>query len=229
MKKYSSESLSKFMDLVLDLDFFRKDPNYDNTPCIQVQLDKMSSEESKLIVITGDNASGKSVIRRILHEAMRKAGLSVMQLSQQSRTDSGIQRAMIYGAEEWDSTGYISTKSVNCSFRSSHAWAKDNKNKHGIIWDEPDIGLSDAYAAGLGVKIAEFIKTAPDKLFAAFIITHNRELVKQLVASNPWHLRVGGCLPLHEWLVAPVVARNPDELHEEGLARFRRISKVYKV
>ncbi len=219
--EFKTDSIGPFLKDILSLKYFVPDPEENNTIPIETKLDV---GESKLVVITGENASGKSLIRRIISVALRKMNVECIHLSQEGRATEGIQRAFIYGAEEWESTGYISSKTVQKSIITS----QKRENRHGIFWDEPDIGLSDNYAAGVGVKIRDFLTNSPDKLFVSFLVTHRKSLVEQLIPLKPWNLRLSGYPDLETWIKTPVIPLDPEKLHTNGLKLFRRLAKFIR-
>lgn len=220
--KINTENIGKFLEDILTLRYFEKDPEYGNTPAIYA---KLYPGESKLVVISGDNASGKSFMRRLVSVACHQEKIEAIALSQESRQGgmgNDIVRGLIYGTEHEMSTGHNSANVVVTAIRTSQG----RTHKHIIFWDEPDIGLSDEYAAGCGKKMAEFLKEPPEHLFAAFVVTHRKALIRQLVKLNPWHLRLGKEMTLQGWLSRRVVPVDPQNLKDEGLARLRRISKI---
>jgi energy-coupling factor transporter ATP-binding protein EcfA2 len=213
--------IDAFMKDMLSLLVFQPDADNNNLPAIETTLDK---GQGKLVIITGDNASGKSLVRRLVHSKLHKKKTELIHISQQGRTTEGLHRAFIYGAEDWESTGAISANTLQKSLKTS----RSRGEKHCLFWDEPDIGLSDNYAAGLGVAIRNFIADPPALLQMAFLVTHNKALVKQLMPLKPWNLRLGGCPSLQEWLDAEIVPASLDELYEKSHDRFRRIAKFEK-
>lgn len=155
---------------------------------------------SSLIVVTGENATGKSFFRRFLSAALRKCepAISPVHLSQQGRCEGGFVSAAIYGGETDESTGANSAHVITTAFR--HAVARDSK--HAFIFDEPDIGLSDNYAAGAGLEIREFTEAKPDLTFFTLVMSHNRALIGELLPANPSHIHFGSYEPLslQQWM-----------------------------
>lgn len=229
--RFSTESLSAFLHDILDTRFFEPDSEYNDTPAIEAVLEVgppfyPMANNSKLVVITGENATGKSIVRRLVQVAGKDSKTEVIHLSQEGRSGSGngIMRACVYGAEDWESTGYISAHTVKGAIKTS----RSRDHKHIIFWDEPDIGLSDNYAAGVGIQIREFVQNSPEKLFAAFVVSHSKPLIEQLLPANPFHLRLGSYMDLKSFVTSPVIPRDPELLHMEGHARFKRITKFLK-
>jgi hypothetical protein len=174
------------------------------------------------ILITGENACGKSFIRRLYQQSLKLNGIECIHLSQQGRSSGGIMRCMVYGSEDDESTGAITSHIVIAGIKN----CIDRTNKHLILWDEPDIGLSDSYAAGVGKKIREFIKDLPELTFGVIVITHNKHLIRQLLPLKPNHLRLGDNKTLNEFLNEAIEPKNLDELQEKAHKTWKDINKI---
>ncbi len=76
-----------------------------------------------VLLVTGENASGKSVAFLILNNLVRHFGkedkidVLVMDIGMSRRTRSGIERALIFGDEGRDSTGNISVRVMQTASR----------------------------------------------------------------------------------------------------------------
>ena len=208
--------MEEFLQTLLNWRYFQG-PN----PAIDAKLDVGNS---KLVIITGDNACGKSFIRKLVQCLCSKENLECIHLSQQGRATSGIMRAMIYGSEEDESTGYISAKTINSAINTSRLREKP----HSLFFDEPEIGLSENNSAAVGIKLKEFFDNPPANLQFAFVATHCRTLVRYL-GINHWHLRLGGSPDLQNWLEAPIVPGNLEQLDELSLKKWQQIEKLIKM
>jgi len=154
-----------------------------------------------LLVVTGENATGKSIVRRALSSFARRDGLEVIDISPEGKSRGGIVGALIYGTEEYQSTGSNSARTV----RKALSTARSRTSQHVLILDEPDAGLSDEYAAGAGVEIAEFCSSCPATTMMTVVVSHRRALLSELAKISPSQLCLGGCPPLKDWLnrIAP--------------------------
>jgi hypothetical protein len=184
--------------------------------------------DSRLIVVVGENASGKSFVRRIFSSICSQIKIEAMPISMEGRgAPMGGIRGFIYGSEEYDSTGVNSSRTVTTGIRT----CKGRENRHVIIWDEPDLGLSDAGAAGMGQATA-YAKEPSEHTLAMVVITHSKPLVRELLALGPHYLHVGADKPeeapatLDAWLSQTLPARSPDDIIATGLARYRRIQPI---
>ena len=206
-----------------ELDYFH--PNDKGITPIPAQWVKGTGN---FVVVLGENASGKSFLRRIVSALARKAEVEVMPISMEGRgQEFGGLRGFVYGSEEWQSTGENSSHTVLTGISTCRSRA----TPHVIFWDEPDLGLSDGWAAGMGETFLEFAQDLPKMTCAAFVVTHSRALVERLVPANPHYLYLGSDVApptLRAWLDKPVVARPLATLKEESHQRFRLIDEILK-
>lgn len=212
------------LDQVLDLDYFHKgdDGSPAAIPALRVEGD------SRLVVIVGDNAGGKSFCRRLVQVICHEVKVECMAISAEGRRKiSGAPwLVMVYGDEEYEATGVNSSLTVLTAISSS----KTRDKGHVIFWDEPDIGLSDSWAAGAGVKIREYLEEPVKTLLASFVVSHNKALVRELLPLNPTYLHVGtdpdeAPASLQEWLDRPVQPLDLDLLKDRSRERFHAIQK----
>lgn len=197
-----------------------------NTP---IGLKTQVEPGSLLCLVLGDNASGKSMLRKLLTEVGRKhePRIGSIHTSMSARCSSGIARLAMYGSEDDDSTGYNSAHTVEGAIRTSRQRAEP----HILIFDEPDTGLSDRWARSAGREIAALLRDPPASLVAVFLITHRRPLVEELLPLRPSAVLVGHEWPtsLQDWVAGdtrdvPSLA----ELHDEGFRRWQAIEGVFK-
>lgn len=189
-------------------------------PAIPYHIEKGGT----LIVILGDNASGKTFLGRIIHGVCGLKKIECLRVGMELRTSPGIARAFVYGDESYQSTGYISAKSVTTGILT----CQKRENPHVIVWDEPDLGLSDNAAAGLGIVIREFAQNLPAKTIAAVVTTHSKPLVLQFKDMKPTYIHVGVTKPrtVDEWLYAPIKPILPEALKAASKKRYTRIQAV---
>ena len=181
---------------------------------------------SRLCVITGPNASGKSLVRKILAARYRQMGTEYIHTSQEKRSSSsGIQRVFIYGDEAEDSTGFNSVKMVLTAIQTGQGREKP----FGLMLDEPEIGCSEETAAALGIRVARDLDSM-SLLHGLYVITHSRALVMRLLPLEPTHLRLEDDLSLTTWafrLTRPV--ESLEDLVKTGQDRWRAVQGMLKV
>src|SRR3990172_1080888 len=93
----------------------------------------------RLIVVTGDNGSGKSMLRRAYvawaHGKMKEK-VKVLSSSMEFRAGGGLERAFCYGGEDWEATGIISAQ----AFMKIVASSVNMETPHLVVLDESDLG-----------------------------------------------------------------------------------------
>lgn len=183
--------------------------------------------DSKLFAVTGENATGKSFFCKLLdsYSIKNKIVQEVIRVGMGKRTESGIVKALMFGDENTHSTGGISFNTIKTGIRTS----KGRKHNHILIFDEPDIGMSDSYAAAMGNYIAVFANNIPEHCIGLGIVSHSKVLLSKLALLNPTHLRFGDNLTLNDWLKNPTPEKSLKELEELsniGLKLFREIQSL---
>jgi|GEM_PF-5724138 len=187
---------------------------------------------SPLFLVLGENASGKSFFRRCV-QASAKSHTSikeVIHLSMEARAGMNMMGAMkgfVYGDEGFRSTGENSGMTVRTAISTCRA----RTHSHLLYWDEPDIGMGEAAAAGAGTVVAEFVADLPEQTRGVFVTTHSRPMVRQLLSVKPHYLHLGvppaeAPQSLGAWLEREIVPMSLDELAEESNRRFRAIQAI---
>ena len=148
------------------------------------------ASDTRLVIVTGDNATGKSFFCRFLQEicASSHPRVECIRISMQLGTKGGIASSLAFGDEALCSTGVLSVNTVLTGVHTS----RKRTGAHVMIWDEPDVGVSTGYQAALGRYLAEYVRTLPDTALAVVVTTHAPRLLRPLVALHPHHIRMGG-------------------------------------
>jgi hypothetical protein len=185
----------------------------------------------KLVLVLGSNAGGKSFFRRLVKAVTHKSQIECLDPSMEGRTrtgaEYGIMRALVYGDESWRATGENSAQTVLAGVQT----CRGRDNMHCIFWDEPDLGLSDDWAAGMGQSIRDFAADPPELTFGIFVVTHSKALIEQLAGVDHHYLHLGsarGPKTVRGWLRQKVKPRHLEGLKVESLNRFREISAILK-
>lgn len=175
-------------------------------------------------LVLGDNATGKSLVRRLLSHKYKDRGVEAIPLSMEGRAGGGMfgMKGFVYGDEDWKSTGHNSIGTFEGMVRTS----RGREKPHMVYLDEPDTGLSDRWARSLGRALADFLADPPEHLAALFVTTHRVCLARELLRVSPHALLVGPGWPatLDDWFAGD--PREPEPiaaLGERGIALFRRI------
>lgn len=198
---------------------------------------------SRLVLVLGDNAGGKSFFRRLVNLVThrgRKAGVyeraipagpfpvhEFIHLSMQGRTASDFSSTMIYGDESWRSTGENSAHTVTMGVKTG----LDRMHTSIVYWDEPDIGMSAACAAGVGRHIRVFVENDAPLIQAVFVTSHSPALVRMLESIRPHYLYLGdadGPPTLEAWFEAQAhpTPISPDDLQKRSHERFQMIQAI---
>lgn len=184
--------------------------------------------DPRLMVVVGENASGKSLFLRILAAKVNLAGAVPITLSIRERTGagssdvSGLRRVMMFGDEAAQSTGATSVTALNAAFGNL-----DRPTGTILALDEPELGLSDGYARALGEYIGQQTADAlPDTCAGVVVVTHSRSLITGLLTTcgvTPTLVSLGRSATLEQWLADPEVRTVEDllSLADVGRERFR--------
>lgn len=193
-------------------------------------------DDSRALLVYGDNASGKSFLARVLSSSLHSAfgdksgEFITMNLSMNKRTGGDFApsfvRSMMFGSEAERSTGQISARIIQMGFKT----AAESDYPHLLIFDEPDIGLSESYHRAIGDFMAENINRLSDKTVGVVVVTHARKIAQQLYEKcNPSLANVAYRPDLfqdvREWIEKGAPDRSLDEfLALQEIARKRRIA-----
>lgn len=182
-------------------------------------------EQARVLVVVGENASGKSFLRRLLVQNLVASQIPVMHLSQEGRADGGgyegIKRLMLYGSETRHCTSQISTHVITTGIKTS----RSHEQPHVLIWDEPEIGMGEEVKLGSAQWLAQELQSDwPEKLLGVVVMTHSREFVQALLGvSNAFFMELGEDRTAEEWLARTIVPVFPEELEKRALAKSRQI------
>lgn len=196
----------------------------------------ISAGAPRLAVVVGDNASGKSLLVRML--AMRARGHEVLPVSVsiRERTGAGLgemsrmAQAMMYGDESEQSTGATSVQVVQAALERN----ADRPGGSIVILDEPEMGLAEGYAHALGTYIASQSKTITRRCAGVVVVTHSRPLVQGIrdtLSRKPTFVATaagaGVQADLDGWLAREDRYSVEDllALPEVNLERWRHLSK----
>lgn len=183
------------------------------------------SHGSDFVVIVGENASGKSLFRRLLSTIAHKTKTETMAISMEGRkTMYGPASAFVYGDESYDATSKNSAQTVLAGIRT----CEKRDSSHIIIWDEPDIGLSESWAKSMGITFKAFAENLPQNTLSAVVITHSKPLLRKLLKVDHHFIYLGSqkIISLEEWLKFSPKVLPLEELSKICNERYRKIHKV---
>jgi hypothetical protein len=190
----------------------------------------MVEGDNRVVVIVGENASGKSLIFRMLSQRVNADGALAVTTSIRARAEGGIASAFMYGDENEQSTGATTAKWIMAAFANN----LDREGGSILGLDEPELGLSEGYARALGELVAREIVGIPSVCGGVVIVTHSRAFVEGLVAAGarkPTFVTMSAePVTIEQW------AREPDvrsveqllELPTVGLQRWREVNDLMR-
>lgn len=178
---------------------------------------------ARIAIVTGPNASGKSIVRRLFSYKCEQANIAKMHFSQQARSTSGFQRAFVYGgSEDEDATGQISCNAIVAAFRNMRKWEQE----HVAIYDEPELGLSEEVQLGVAEFMRDQFQDWPPKCLGFIVMTHSRYIVRALKdLPETAFVNLGGQYnTADEWLARPIVAIAPSTVIESGRSNWHKFA-----
>ena len=187
----------------------------------------------RLLVITGDNASGKSVMASVVGAAFRdramrggKQKVEVVPVTMRARTDDGGARLFLFSGDGYFATGAVS---VGAAVKGL-----DRLGDHPgslVVLDEPEVGLAPGYAYAMGSLIADRVGSLPAGDGGVVLVSHSRELVRGVVeglgeAGEPSFIHLGAPTTITEWITTTPTKTIEDllALPDNNLDLFRALT-----
>lgn len=183
-----------------------------------------SIELHKLTVLTGSNASGKSVVRKLMNQAIpMKLSMGpdtqrcVAALSFMTRAGLDSYRGCNFMRDsEWSAT------SEN-SVRLAKSLLKTDTGRY-LILDEPEIGMAEEMQLALAQYINSVKEDVLKNSYGLMVITHSRIIVKELhddvfvnIDNAGWNKE--------DWLNREIVPTDLDKFTERSSRLFEAIRK----
>lgn len=165
----------------------------------------------RLLLVAGDNGSGKSLFVEFLrgwgkqfHRVDATISISIRERTGAGMSDmSGMRKSMIFGQEDEQSTGSVSARVTQTAFSNLDSWSEPGRRIM-MVLDEPELGLSQAYAAPLGELIAQLLLGLKSDTGGVVLVTHSKGLVRSLVdrlGEAPSFVHLGPTpISLSDWL-----------------------------
>lgn len=141
-----------------------------------------------VLVVAGDNCSGKSFLVEMLRGWIRHYKLDSVVVSIRERSGGGpyemasMRRAMMFGDETDQSTGAISAGVIERAFTTLNGRAQENVASL-LVLDEPELGLSESMAGALGEYLAQQALEMAETAVGLAVVTHSRPLVQRMVEA----------------------------------------------
>lgn len=192
-------------------------------------------EIGKITILTGGNATGKSVIRKLLNlKLMEKTGSDksvVSSISMQMRVNTpdsllGTGLDSMMKDLPWESTSEHTVcllEGLLDVFNESEG----NGGKRFLVIDELETGMSKEVQAGTCIWLNEILnpETVRDKTYGVLLITHSDTVVRTVRHDS--FINIDG-MTEEEWLNREIVPVTPDELKNWSSALYAAIGKREK-
>lgn len=183
-------------------------------------------ELGKLIILTGGNATGKSLIRRVLWASLeklkndgRKPGQYVADTSMERRTSSYPGLSALSGVfrdDPWVATSECSLHGIESVIKLDDRF---------IVLDEPEIGCSLELQAGIAKMLNERKSEILEKNLGILVITHSKILVERLDSDMFFNMEG---MTKEEWLNREIVPIDIDTFKQEANDTFKFMQDVLK-
>ena len=185
----------------------------------------------KVTVLTGGNACGKSVIRKLLPGSLSgklgidkgEAGHLVCSTSMQLRTSGSSNYGIIASGMArmsadlpWLSTSEQTVNLVQQLFDNC-VKVEDESKKKFIVIDELEIGMSKETQLGACIWLNKIIKENKEKILGVLVITHSDTVVQNIESDN--FINIDG-MNREEWITREITPVMPDELSAWATALF---------
>lgn len=188
---------------------------------------RMDAGDARLVVIVGQNASGKSIMHKMVAGLAHAHRIEPISLSIRERTGSNespgsMRRQFMYGAEHLDSTGNTTLRTTMKAFDTLEGRTAAAM----LLLDEPEHGLSEGFAHAFGELIGRRAAAPGPVACGTMVISHSRALVRGLrvgLGAAPGFVITGeGPGTLDGWLEADETRSVEDLLALAETSRKRR-------
>lgn len=179
--------------------------------------------DPNVMFVAGDNGSGKSLLVEYFRGwAKHHAKASTMCVSIRERVGGGLddmagmKKTFMFGDETEQSTGATSVSVAERAFTSLKTWCEESPDKDFLmVLDEPEIGLSHAYASAMGQHLAKCFQDVGSSRANLIVVTHNQALAKAFTEQRhkqPAFVHMGQSSTFDEWLQSTRLRTVPELL-----------------
>lgn len=187
---------------------------------------------SGLVVVGGENASGKSyVCKALARYVYDEHKVEPMIASMGARVQEGMLRAFTYGQENDQATSAVSLRVCLKALGALEQRLEQGAKGAFAVLDEPDMGLSEGFAYAFGKVIAEHVNKLPKQGWGLMLVSHSRELVRGLrdhLDFTASFLATGQAQDMDHWLthIQTHTADDLLNLTETGHQRRRKVDDI---
>ena len=134
-------------------------------------------------ILTGDNGTGKSLIRKVLCSSLRNQEyddtIKIADISMEKRT--GLHAGLGDGGVFLRDVEWVATSDNSLSFL--YSLLNSAKDRYLVI-DEPELGMSQDLQKSIGIYLSKRIPETMKENRGMLIITHSREFVRSLSVEH---------------------------------------------
>lgn len=137
----------------------------------------------QVTILTGDNGTGKSLIRKVLCSSLRNQEnddtIKIADISMEKRT--GLHAGLGGGGVFLRDVEWVATSDNSLSFL--YSLLNSAKNRY-LVLDEPELGMSQDLQKSIGIYLSKRIPETMKENRGMLIITHSREFVRSLSVEH---------------------------------------------
>lgn len=154
-------------------------------------------EFGRIIILTGENGSGKSLIRKLIPLQLRdKNGGEIVKVASTSMDRRTGLHSELGGAGVFcRDTEWLATSDNSLEFIKQLINSVEDRF---VVIDEPEIGMSDSLKMSVGHWLNQRLPDLLSKNKAVMVITHSKELVNQIKCEHDF-INIQG-LTEEEWM-----------------------------
>jgi len=167
---------SEYENVIKDIQFI-KNANKNLNRMIEIR-DNLNPQSTNILV--GNNASGKSFLRKQLGIKLIQNGYICRSVSMQTRTQVNEDAGALKSALMDDATDATSQSTVNLIKHLFKSIRNENPKKTFLIIDEPEIGLSKEST----LMISEFIKKEVERIGCGLLIITHSDIVLNVFSES---------------------------------------------
>ena len=134
-------------------------------------------------ILTGDNGTGKSLIRKVLCSSLRNQEnddtIKIADISMEKRT--GLHAGLGGGGVFLRDVEWVATSDNSLSFL--YSLFNSAKDRY-LVLDEPELGMSQDLQKSIGIYLSKRIPETMKENRGMLIITHSREFVRSLSVEH---------------------------------------------
>lgn len=134
-------------------------------------------------ILTGDNGTGKSLIRKVLCSSLRNQEnddtIKIADISMEKRT--GLHAGLGGGGVFLRDVEWVATSDNSLSFL--YSLLNSAKDRY-LVLDEPELGMSQDLQKSIGIYLSKRIPETMKENRGVLIITHSREFVRSLSVEH---------------------------------------------